>query len=124
MYKILIIEDEPNITKMLMRRLKKVGYSIEAAENGKIGVEKALQLNPDLILMDMHMPIMDGYTAAHTLRQQGYKGLISALTASAMVEITNKSIDAGCDTFISKPIGPDFEDKIKLLLTQNSKFDK
>lgn len=116
---ILIIEDDKGITKMLVRRLKRKGHIIETAENGKEGVEKALLSKPDLILLDMHMPVMDGYTAAKTLRQQGYTGLISALTASAMVEETNKSLDAGCDTFISKPIGLDFERKIADFLSGN-----
>lgn len=123
MFTILIVEDDPGIVKMLLRRLKKAGYNIETAENGKVGVEKALQFKPDLILLDMHMPVMDGYTAARELRQQGYKGLICALTASAMVEETNKSLDAGCDIFIAKPVEPDFESKIKSLLTANSKSD-
>ena len=114
---ILIVDDDKGITRMLVRRLTRSGYQVKTADNGKIGVEKAMKLNTDLILLDMHMPVMDGYVAARTLRENGYKGLISALTASAMVEETNKSLDAGCDTFISKPIESDFEKKIEAILT-------
>ncbi len=117
---VLIVDDDKRITRMLLRRLTRFGYQVEAAENGQIGVEKAMQLKPDLILLDMHMPVMDGYAAARMLRENGYKGLISALTASAMVEETNKCLDAGCDMFIPKPIGNDFEEKIKTILTQEN----
>ncbi|KAA3619331.1 MAG: response regulator [Calditrichaeota bacterium] len=115
---ILIIDDENYITRMLIRRLGRVGHTVETADNGQAGVEKALNLKPDLILLDMHMPVMDGYTAARTLRSKGYAGFICAFTASAMVEHTNKSLDAGCDAFISKPIENDFETKIEAILTK------
>lgn len=115
---ILIVEDDKHIVKMLTRRLKKEAYELHYAENGKIGVEKAMALQPDLVLMDMHMPVMDGIEATALLRSQGYKGLISALTASVSILDSKKSIDAGCDHFHSKPIGPGFEDDIRFMLEE------
>ena len=113
--KILIIDDDAKIQRMLKRRLKKAGHDVFFAENGKEGVEKHGEIQPDLTLMDMHMPVMDGYTAVRTLREQGCKALIVALTASATKAEAPKAIQAGCDHFISKPIGDDFERKIQAL---------
>ncbi|MEK8018476.1 MAG: response regulator [Candidatus Parabeggiatoa sp.] len=119
MTKILLIDDDEKIKRMLTRRLKKAGYEIHTAENGKIGVEKVLALQPNLTLMDMHMPVMNGYEAASALRETGYTGLVIALTASAMAEDVHKSITAGCNYFLSKPIEVDFEQKILAILEGN-----
>lgn len=115
---ILIVDDDEQIVRMLTRRLKKRNYIIHVAENGKIGVEKMLALQPDLTLLDMHMPIMSGYQAASAVREQGYQGLIVALTASAMASQTPKALNAGCNYFISKPISSDFEDQIEDLMRE------
>lgn len=116
MKRILLVEDDESIANMIVRRLKKAGHDIHTAENGKIGVEMALDLKPDLVLMDMHMPVMDGHEATSTLRGQGYNGLICALTASAMSEDAKYSLQEGCDYFISKPMGSDFEDRVLKIL--------
>lgn len=116
MANILLVEDDSMIRRMLTMRLKMKGHEIGEAENGKLGMETAMAGNYDLVLMDMHMPVMDGYTAASELRQQGYNGIIIAVTASAMIEETTKAIEAGCNYFISKPIGDDFEEQIQRVL--------
>lgn len=116
MASILVIDDDKKIIRMLTRRLTRAGYDVYTAENGKIGIEKATEICPDLILMDMYMPVMDGYEATTRLRRQGYAGRIIALTASAMVHQANKSIEAGCDRFISKPISIDFENQLQAIL--------
>ena len=123
---ILLVDDDEKIKRMLTRRLKKAGYEIHTAENGKIGFEKTLELQPSLTLMDMHMPVMNGYEAATALRERGYTGLVIALTASAMAEDVHKSMKAGCHYFISKPIGLDFETKILDILEgrYESDFDR
>ncbi|MGK0290473.1 MAG: CheY-like chemotaxis protein [bacterium] len=105
---------------MLTRRLKRFGYEIVSAENGQVGVELAEKEQPNLILMDMHMPILDGYTATKTLRKRGYQGLIVALTASAMTHEISRPLEAGCDDVILKPIDIDFEKKIKQLLESSN----
>ncbi len=116
---ILIVDDDERVVKMLIRRLKKMEFSIHTAANGKIGFEKAIELRPDLILLDIQMPIMDGYTTVTKLREVRYTGLIVACTASVRAQDTKKAIEKGCDYFIAKPIARDFEETIKKLLDEN-----
>lgn len=70
------------------------------------------------MLMDMHMPTMDGHDATRLLRDEGYAGLIVAVTASAMSADSEKAMRSGCDDHIAKPVGPDFEDLIDAILAQ------
>ena len=118
---VLIVDDDERVVRMLIRRLKKMNFSIHVAINGKIGYEKALELQPDIILLDIQMPVMDGYTTITNLRAVGYKGLVVACTASVRAEDTAKTIEKGCDYFISKPIAKDFEKTIERLLEEYSK---
>ncbi len=109
---ILLVEDDELISRMLSLRLRAKSHRVEVAENGRKGCEKALSGHYDLVLMDMHMPQMDGREAVRCLRRQGYEGIIAALTASAMRQDEEAAIAAGCDHFISKPIGDDFEQRV------------
>ncbi|MCW8890019.1 MAG: response regulator, partial [Sedimenticola sp.] len=84
MARILLVEDDVMISRMLSLRLQMKGHQVELAENGKVGMEKALATPYDIILMDMHMPVMDGHEATKALRDAGYTGLIVAVTASVM----------------------------------------
>lgn len=111
--KILVVEDNADIQKMLNRKLSKQGWEVHQAENGKIGMKKAWEIGPDLILMDMHMPVMDGHEATRTLRANGYKGKIAALTASVMNLEAETAIKDGCDVLIPKPIDKSFISKVK-----------
>ncbi len=117
--KILVVDDDEKVQRMLKRRLKKAGYEVFFADNGKEGIEKHSIIKPDLTLMDMHMPVMDGYTTVRNLRENGYKGVIAALTASATTSDIPKAIKAGCDYFISKPIGNDFESRLQEILKES-----
>lgn len=114
--KILMVDDNDDIRKMLKRKFKKTGWEILEAVNGKEGVDMAFEHTPDLVLMDMHMPVMDGHEATATLRERGYPGTIVALTASVMRSDTDNAINHGCDHFIAKPITKDFLNQIKDIL--------
>ena len=114
--RILVIDDEKNVAKMFSRRLKRAGYVVEIAHDGATGIELALENLPDLIILDIQMPSMNGYEVIGQLRELGYSGLVTACSASVTEKDSQRSIEAGCDHFISKPIGLDFEDQIFNLL--------
>ena len=116
MAKILMVEDDEFISRMINMRLTLRNHQVELACNGLQAVEKASDSNFDLILMDMHMPVMDGHQATQTLREKGYNGLIVAVTASVMSADSEKAIKSGCNDYLSKPIGADFEDRIEEIL--------
>ncbi len=109
---ILLAEDDEFIGRMLNLRLSLSGHSVDHVVNGQLAVEKALEGNYDVVLMDMHMPIMDGHKAASLLRDRGYSGIIVAVTASVMSADSGKAIASGCDDYIPKPIGDDFEQRL------------
>ncbi len=116
MTSILLVEDDEFIARMMTMRLELQGHTIELAVNGQEAVDMAMVGNYDLILMDMHMPVMDGHEATQTLRDKGYRGIIVAVTASVMSADSEKAIKSGCDDCIPKPVGEDFEDRISTLV--------
>ncbi len=101
---ILVVDDSEENQILLRFYLTKAGVNVDSAANGAMGVEKALKDDFDLILMDIQMPIMDGYTATKTLRAAGYNKPIIALTANAMKEDRERSIASGCHDYLTKPI--------------------
>ena len=106
MPKILLVEDNEMNRDMLSRRLIKKGYEVFIAVDGENGLELALALNPDIILMDMSLPVMDGWEATQRIRNldKGHRIPIIALTAQAMAGDEQKALAAGCDDYVAKPI--------------------
>lgn len=106
MPKLLLVEDNEMNRDMLSRRLERRGYVVVMAVDGAAGVAMAESEKPDLILMDMSLPVIDGWEATRTLKANPSTALIPiiALTAHAMASDEEKARDAGCDDFDTKPI--------------------
>jgi CheY-like chemotaxis protein len=119
MAKILLVEDNEMNRDMLSRRLARNGFEVVIAVNGQEGVDLATSSKPDLILMDMSLPILDGWEATRQVKANpATKGIpVIALTAHAMVQDKEKALAAGCDEFDTKPVElPRLLEKIKALL--------
>lgn len=106
---ILLVDDGADNRRLFTIFLQKAGYQVTVAENGKEAVDLALaryeENKPfDAVLLDMQMPIMDGYTAARILKSSGHTVPLIALTAHAMEHERQKCLDAGCDDYLSKPV--------------------
>jgi CheY-like chemotaxis protein len=104
--RILVVDDGDINRKLVRLALEKKGANVAVANDGLAGLEAALEGDFDLVLMDMQMPVMDGYTATRKLRHAGYVGPIIALTANAMRGDMEKCMEAGCSGYLSKPIDP------------------
>lgn len=107
-YKILYIEDHPDNLALVKRALESQGYEFHWAVTGSEGLEKAEAVHPDVILLDINLPDIDGYEVARRLRGSGKNYLvyapIIAITANALRGDAEKALAAGCDVYMSKPI--------------------
>ena len=106
MTKILYVEDNEDNVYMLSRRLKRKGFEIVVAVDGEQGVEMATSEKPDLILMDLSLPKMDGWTATKRIKSNNdLKSIpIIALSAHAMEEHKQRAIESGCNDYDTKPV--------------------
>ena len=106
MAKILIVEDNEMNRDMLSRRLERKGFTVVMAEDGQKGVDMSKSESPDLILMDLSLPVMDGWQATTNIKSdQDTKDIpIIVLTAHAMAGDREKALDAGADEYDTKPI--------------------
>jgi len=106
MSKILLVEDNEMNRDMLTRRLERKGFEMVIAVDGQAGVDMATSGNPDLILMDLSLPVMDGWEATRRIKADRATQSIPviALTAHAMAGDERKALDAGCDDYDTKPI--------------------
>lgn len=105
--RILVADDTEDLRHLLSLYLKKMGMEVLLAVNGEEAVEIAASKKPDLIFMDMQMPVMDGLEAVRTLRENGYAGEILALTAQSDRDRIEATLKAGCDGYVEKPVSQD-----------------
>lgn len=107
-YLVLYIEDNPDNLTLVQRAIEAAGYEFRGSMRGEDGLLAAQELKPDLILLDINLPDIDGYEVARRLRSSGDDNLIHvpiiAITANALRGDAEKAIAAGCDVYMSKPI--------------------
>lgn len=124
MPKILLVEDNEMNRDMLSRRLADRGYLVVLAMDGQSGVDMTKSLGPDLVLMDMSLPVLDGWEATRRLKADAATQSIPviALTAHAMSSDREKALEAGCDDYDTKPVEmPRLMEKIEALLRKTGK---
>ena len=125
MTKILLVEDNPHNRAVFLAALGRLGHEILVAEDGERALELAEQSPPDLILLDLSLPKVDGWSVARALRSSSKVKISSvpivALTAHAMKGDRERAIEAGCDDYLTKPISPrQLIRKVKATLERNS----
>jgi len=113
--RVLIVEDNMDTYQLVRFILEKNGYETFLAMNGRDGVNATNKQKPDLIIMDLSMPEMDGWTATKIIKSEGKTSAIPliALTAHALPGDRQRAMDAGCDEYITKPI--DLEDFLEVI---------
>jgi CheY-like chemotaxis protein len=119
MARILIVEDNEMNADMLRRRLIRAGHEVLVGTDGQTGVEMTRVHRPDLVLMDMSLPVMDGWSAVRALKaDRDLRDIpVMALTAHAIVGEREKALEAGCDEYETKPVHWErLKQKISLLL--------
>jgi len=106
MTKVLLVEDHEELWDFLSRRLRRRGFEVVLAHDGQEGVDKARAEQPDIVLLDMNLPVMDGWAAARAMRAEPGTARIPiiALTAHAMSGDRERMIEAGCDDYHPKPV--------------------
>ncbi|NCF65406.1 MAG: response regulator [Chloroflexi bacterium] len=105
--KVLTVDDEPDVRRLIEVKLKKAGFEVITAVDGEEGVEKAKSENPDLILMDVMMPKMDGYTAVEKIKtEMDPAPLVMMLTAKGTEDDVMQGLMGGADDYITKPFAP------------------
>lgn len=123
MTKVLLVEDNEMNRDMLSRRLERKGFEVVFALDGQAAVDMASSENPDLILMDMSLPVMDGWEATRQIKaKENLSDIpIIALTAHAMSGDREKALEAGCEEYDTKPVDfPRLIEKITALLKRNN----
>ena len=125
--KILVVDDEPDILEFLRYNLEKEGYEVVTANNGEEGISKAEQEKPDLIILDIMMPIMDGVEVCRQLRSRPEfdRTVITFLTAREEDYSQIAALDVGGDDYITKPIRPRvFISRVKALLRRSERVEE
>jgi DNA-binding response OmpR family regulator len=107
MTKILLVEDHEELWDFLSRRLRRRGFAVVLAHDGQQALDQVSAEAPDIMLLDMNLPVLDGWEVARTLRARGDRLPVIALTAHAMAPDRARAIEAGCDDYHPKPV--DFE---------------
>lgn len=119
--RVLVVEDAPEVRSVLERTLADNGYAVTTASDGEAGLAAALDQRPDLLILDIGLPLKDGYEVARELRTRAYVGPILMLTARDTVSDKVEGLDAGADDYLAKPFSYDeLLARVRALLRRSS----
>lgn len=120
---VLLVEDTEDNRQMMRRLLEMSGFNVVEATNGKEAVAAAVKVQPQIILMDLSLPIIDGLAATRQIRQQPELNTVPIVAVSAhdTADFHNEALDAGCDAYVTKPINyTELEDLVNRLIAENA----
>ncbi len=109
MARVVLVEDEPHIVTLVTTKFRNAGHDVSVATDGKSGLDLVIEADPDVVLLDVMLPVMDGYTVCEAIRSQietDSGPLIVLLSARSQVVDRQRGFDAGCDDYIVKPFRP------------------
>jgi DNA-binding response OmpR family regulator len=122
---ILVVDDEPNIVELVRLYLRSEGYQVEVAYDGREALEKASTLHPDLVVLDVMMPELDGYEVTRRLRQDGGKTPVIMLTAKGEDADKVEGLDLGADDYLAKPFNPrELVSRVRAVLRRTQEPDR
>ncbi|MBT8130941.1 MAG: response regulator [Gammaproteobacteria bacterium] len=115
--RLVIAEDDPDVVQLMQLFLSRAGYQLDFAVNGREAVDKVAATKPDLVILDLNMPVMDGISAVQKLRESGHTGPVIALTGATLDEDRIRAIEAGFDGYVAKPIRmPELIETVRTLI--------
>jgi CheY-like chemotaxis protein len=120
---VLLVEDTEDNRQMMRRLLEMSGFNVVEATNGREAVEVAFEVHPQIILMDLSLPIIDGLAATRQIRQRPELNTVPIVAVSAhdTADFHSEALDAGCDAYVTKPINyTELEDLVNRLIAENS----
>lgn len=118
---VLVAEDNEDIRELVAHQLSRMGIRVLQADNGRVAIELALAEQPELVLMDMDMPVMSGFEAVRELRARGYIKPILALTGYSEGPEAEQALASGCDGLLGKPIGTEvLRERVAQVLGQDA----
>ena len=119
---VLLVEDTEDNRQMMRRLLEMSGFNVVEATNGREAVDAALEVQPQIILMDLSLPIIDGLAATRQIRQTALNNVpIIAVSAHDTADFHSEALDAGCDAYVTKPINySELEDLVNRLIAENA----
>ena len=104
---VLVVDDDPDARNIFSESLRSKGCVVFTASDGRIAIEKAKNLGPDIIVMDLAMPRVDGFEAIRKLRESSWTRRLPIIAISAVPLTQDLALEAGCDAFLSKPVDPE-----------------
>jgi two-component system, OmpR family, alkaline phosphatase synthesis response regulator PhoP len=125
MARVVVVEDEPHIVTLVATKLRNAGHEVATAADGESGLAMVVATSPDLVLLDVTMPVMDGYEVCHAIRahfSDSMSPLVVLLSARSQTADRQRGFDAGCDAYIVKPFRPaDLLSRVTELLEKRGK---